>query len=610
VDLLVHRFLLQARSRADREALGERGPGGWHWRSWGEVGERARACAAALAVSGLRPGDAVAVLSASRREWVEVEMATMLAGGVLVPIHPATPESATLDIVRRARARFAFADEPQRAERLVRALDPAGTLARVVVFDPLSRLAGADARGRLEIALADLAAGSGGAFVSAAEFVEAGRHEIRRGGAAAVDARTAALRPDDPATVVFNWSAAGRPLATVLTHDNLVAVTATLPAELGVTAEDRTLLFLPLAHVYPRLLVWTAVQVGCAVGFAQPRGEALRASAEIRPDFLIVVPRFLERLRRELAEEIERDAWWRRSATRWALDVARRRHEARAAGASSLLLDLESGAAERLVHRRLRERLGGRLRFIVCGGAPLEPDTARFFTDLGVPILEGYGMTEGTGLTAFNRPGRARLGTVGTALAGVDVRAAPDGELLFRGRNVMRGYLDDPAATAEVLDADGWLHSGDLGTIDREGYLRITGRKKDVIVTEGGKNVSPRHLEDMLRSRPIVGDAVVVGDRRPHLVALLTLAPQEVAKAARVEGIVAPTLDEARNHPAIRALLDEAIADCNGRVDPFQRVRAFAVVEELETPGCTGRARRAAVEQRYREVIDRLYRGS
>lgn len=606
MNLLPSLFLQRVKDSADRDAFGQRSPRGWEWASWGETGERAVALAAGLLAAGFTPGTRVGLLSATRREWVESEMAVLLAGGVVVPIHPATTGPAALDVVRRAGVRWAFVEEPLQAEKLLPAAGPEGPLARLVPFETLSRLSGADARGRLEIALADLPPSSV-ELLPFAELLEHGRHEVRRGAEADVAARTRALRPDDPATIVFNWSAAGRPLATVLTHDNLAFTTAAIPGLLEVTAQDRSLLFLPLAHVYPRLLVWAAVQVGFSLGFAPARGEALRAAAEMRPDFLVVVPRFLERLRRGLLQELAHDPVWTREPFRMALDVGRRYQEARARSAVPWHLDLRQRLADRLAFRALRERFGGRLRFIVSGGAPLEAETAGYFSAVGLPVLEGYGMTESTGLVSFNSPSQARPGTVGRPLPDVDLRLAPDGEILVRGRNVMHGYLDDPAATAEVLDADRWLHSGDLGQQDADGFLRITGRKKDVIVTEGGKNVSPLHLENLLREQPLLADALVVGDRRAYLVALLVLDDTELRRIASRGGILLRSPEESANHPELRACLDQTMTEVNRYLDPFLKLRAWTVVKDLEAVGKTGRARRLALEERYRTAIHRLY---
>lgn len=606
MELLPSLFLQRVKDSADRDAFGQRSPRGWEWASWGETGERAVALAAGLLAAGFVPGTRVGLLSATRREWVETEMAVLLAGGVVVPIHAATTGPAALDVVRRAGVRWAFVEEPLQAEKLLPAAGPEGPLARLVPFETLSRLSGADARGRLEIALSDLPP-CAAELLPFAELLEQGRHEVRRGAGADVDARARALRPDDPATIVFNWSAAGRPLATVLTHDNLAFTTAAIPSELEVTAADRSLLFLPLAHVYPRLLVWAAVQVGFGLGFAPARGEALRAAAEMKPDFLVVVPRFLERLRRGLMQELETDPFWTREPFHWALDVGRRYHEARARGDVPLLLDARHRLADRLAFRALRERFGGRLRFIVSGGAPLEAETASYFEAVGLPVLEGYGMTESTGLVSFNRPSQARPGTVGRPIPDVDLRLAPDGEILVRGRNVMRGYLDDAAATGEVLDADGWLHSGDLGEQDANGFLRITGRKKDVIVTEGGKNVSPLHLENLLREQPLLADALVVGDRRGYLVALLVLDDAELRRIAARGGILLTSPEESAKHPELRARLDQTMTEVNRYLDPFLKLRAWTVVRDLDAAGAAGRARRVALEERYRTAIHRLY---
>ncbi len=610
-DLLIERAAL----RAGRDALGERTPGGWRWRSWGAFAERAMSIAAGLCAAGVRPGRAVGILARSRPEWVEVEFGTFLAGGVVVPLHPAITSGGAMDIVRRADVRVAFVEDPVQGEKLLAALAPGGPISRIVAFDPVSHLAGSDARGRLEVSLGEMAVGApAGALSPLHEFTDMGAAELRRGARDEIGRRREALRPDDPATIIFTASDAGDMRGAVLTHDNLAFTTATLGAELSVTAEDRTLLFLPLAHVYPRLLVWTAVQVGFAVAFTEDRRSVLRDAGDVRPDFLIAVPRFLEAVRRGLDREAASGPSWRRAALAWACGTTDNcGQDARATSfVGRTLAAVRREAADRLVWRGLRERLGGRLRFIVSGGAPLDDSTREFFESIGIPVQEGYGMTEGTALTTFTRPGERRPGAVGRPAGGVEIGIAADGEILFRGRNVMRGYLDDPEATAEVIDADGWLRSGDLGVLEHDGVLRITGRKKDIIVTEGGKNVSPRQVESLIRDVPLVRDVVVVGDRRPYLVALIALEPREIAKAAVLEGIIIGPPEEMEDHPAIRAMIEDAITDCNRRLDPFQAVRAFAVVPDLgsrpsHADPAAARLRRTEIEKRYADRIEAMY---
>lgn len=612
--LLPDQLVRTASLRAGRDALGEKTAGGWRWRGWDEFERRAAAVGAALVSAGVRPGQRAGILARSRPEWVEAEFGAFLAGAVVVPLHPATLAERACDLARRADLKIVFAEDPLQAEKLIRAVRPDGPVVRLVVFDPLVRLAGADARGRLEVAISDVAGSAAGGSVSSfGEFVETGMQEVRRGGRDEVDRRRRALRPEDPASVVFTAGATGTMRGAVLTHDNLAFTTETLGEQLGVTSQDRTLLFLPLAHVYPRLLVWTAVRVGFAVAFTEDRRAVLRDAAEVRPDFLITVPRFLEAVRRGLAREVDAAPFWRRALFGWALGAAREREARRREGREvPMLLDAQHRLAERLVRRPLRERLGGRLRFIVSGGAPLEAATGDFFAALGIPVIEGYGMTEGTALTCFVRPGEERSGSVGRPIAGVEVRTAPDGEILFRGRNVMREYLDDPDATAETIDSDGWVRSGDLGIIEDGGFLRITGRKKDIIVTQGGKNVSPALVESLLRASELVRDAIVVGDGRPYLAALIVLETKEVAKRAVLEGIILGSPEEMGDHPAIRAMIEDVVADCNRKLESFQKVRAFRVVPELvqappEADPTATRTRRLHVERCYADLIEGIY---
>jgi long-chain acyl-CoA synthetase len=606
--LLPEIFLHRVRALSDREALGERGPGGWSFETWAELGERAIAVAAALTARGLRPGDAAAIVSSTRRAWVEAEIGILLAGGVVVPIHPETPEAAAHDIARRASVRFALVEDPLQAEKLLGLLEPLGGISRLVVFDPLCRLAGADARGRIEVSLSDLAVPAGASPPEMlSSFLDLGRSEVRRGAGSAVERQASRLRAEDPATVVFNWSSAGRPMATVLTHDNLAFTTAALGNELGVTPADRTLLFLPLAHVYPRLVVWTSWHVGFSVAFTKPRGNVPADAEAVRPDFMAVVPRFLDKIRRGFLAEAAREPRWRRALVAWAFDAGRRRGALAEGTSPSLLLEAEHAAADRFLFRGLRARFGGRLRFLISGGAPLPVESARFFSDTGIPVVEGYGLTETTALVSFNRPERSRLGTVGHPIPSTEVRIADDGEILVRGRNVMRGFLDDPEATARMLGADGWLRSGDIGKIDPDGHLRITGRKKDVVVTDGGKNVAPGHIEEFLRAHPLVADALVIGDDRPHLIALLALDADEVRRVAAAAGLVVASVEAADRHPAIRVPLDELVSACNRRLDRFHHVRRIGLVADLDAGGRTGRDRRRILEERHRVLIDRLY---
>ncbi|MGW3156714.1 AMP-dependent synthetase/ligase [Streptomyces sp. NPDC001089] len=545
-----------------------------------------------LIAAGLEPGGAVAVMSRTRWEWTVLDFAVWAAGGLTVPVYPTSSAEQVEWIVRDSGARFVIVETAGNAETVA-----AGT-------------AGHPERPRVRVlddgAMTELAAG--GAHVPDEELA----------------CRRTALTPDTAATVCYTSGTTGRPKGCVLTHASLHAEAANTvellhPLFKEVTGRTAsTLLFLPLAHILGRTLqiacLTARIELGHCPGL---KPDELRpALREFRPTFLVGVPYLFEKIHdtgRATAERIGRGASFDR-AHRVAVRFGQARLDSFLGTGKGPGPGLYAAWAlyDLLVYRRIRRELGGRMHHAISGGAPLDRDLNLFFYAAGILVHEGYGLTETSAAATIMPPLRPRPGTVGLPVPGTAVRIADDGEILVRGGIVFHSYRNDPAATDAVL-RDGWFATGDLGALDEDGYLTVTGRKKDLLVTSGGKNVSPAVLEDRLRSRPPVGQCVVVGDNRPFVAALITLDPDALAHWLIVRGRPADTpLSELVGDPLLRADVQKAVDHANDAVSRAESIRAFALVEGeftedngLLTPSL--KVRRHAVARAYAAEIEALY---
>ncbi|MER6407838.1 AMP-binding protein [Streptomyces viridosporus] len=566
--------------------------GGWQPVTAAAFAREVTAVAKGLIAAGLAPGERVAVMSRTRYEWTVLDFAIWSAGGQSVPVYPTSSADQVEWIVRDSGARYVVTETPDNTATVT-----AATAARPAP----PRLWELDAD-----ALADLTA--------------LGRdvpdEEVAR--------RRAALTPDTTATLCYTSGTTGRPKGCVLTHANLHAEAANTvellhPVFKEVTGQAAsTLLFLPLAHILGRTLQISCLMARIEVGHCPSiKPDELRPALKaFRPTFLVGVPYLFEKIHdtgRATAEKIGRGSSFERAhriAVRFGeahLDKFLGRGAGPGPGlyAARALYDL-------LVYRRVRKELGGRLRYAISGGSPLERDLNLFFYAAGIMIYEGYGLTETSAAATLVPPLGPRPGTVGLPVPGTAVRIAADGEVRIKGDIVFGAYWNDPAATDEVLD-DGWFATGDLGSLDRDGYLTITGRKKDILVTTGGKNVSPSVLEDRLRSRPPVGQCLVVGDNRPFVAALITLDPETVAHWLSVRGMPADTpMSDVVRDPRMRADVQQAVDYANRAVSRAESIRAFTLVEGeftedngLLTPSL--KVKRRAAQEAYAEEIEALY---
>jgi long-chain acyl-CoA synthetase len=595
-ETLAQIFWDRVEKSADRPAQQFKVDGAWRTITWRQLGEIVQELALGLVALGRRKGDAVALLSSSRAEWAQADMAIFTAGCVTVPIYPSYPPHLIAYVVNDSQARTLIVEDAGQLAKALEALPKMESLEQIVVmsgydapqppdrvltWETLRRL-GRDGRATHQAALAE---------------------------------RVEATVPDDVATIVYTSGTTGPPKGVVQTHGNHVAAVSAGGQATPVEEGWVHLLFLPLAHSFARLESFLGPYKGLTTAFAENLDKVGDNLKEVRPHFICSVPRVFEKVYAKILAGAEAGSPIKRRIFNWAMDVGRevsRRERAGQPVAGALALQRK--LAGRLVFEKLHAALGGRLRWAVSGGAPLSPEIAEFFHAAGILILEGYGLTETCPALTFNRPSRFKFGSVGQALAGVELKIAPDGEILARGPNIAtRGYHKQPEATAEVFEPSGWFHTGDIGRLDDEGFLYITDRKKDLIVTAGGMNIAPQNIENMLKTDPFVSQALVHGDRRPYPVALITLNPEELAKFAREQGILTTDAAVTVQHPKIVERVGRTVEEKNTQLQSYAKIKRFAILPsdftqeggEL-TP--TLKVKRKVVAEKYREALEALYR--
>ena len=557
--------------------------------------DQTRALSLGLGALGLQPGDRVALVSESRPEWVISDLAVLTAGAVTVPVYPTLSAPQMWFILAESASRFAIVSNAAQVAKIMEVTAGVHDLQAVIVMD-------GDAEG--------------GPFrvLTIAEMIASGEKMLATDPGAADRYRETAARvqPNSLATIVYTSGTTGDPKGVMLTHRNIISNVIATKGWIGLDPSDRLLSFLPLSHVFERVVLFRSLFDGVSVYFAETMTSVARDLQRVKPTIMTGVPRAWEKFHDAIHEGLSKLTGVRKALATWAIGVGYDYTRIWFAGGKpSALLGVKRAIADRLVFAKVRERTGGRLRFLVSGSAPLSPKIGEFFFAINLPILEAYGLTESSpGITA-NPPDAPRLGTVGKPLPGVEVRIGSDGEILVRGPNVMQGYYQRTEATAEAL-VGGWLHTGDIGQLSDDGYLTITDRKKDLIVTSGGKKIAPQPLENLLKADPLVSEAVLIGEQRKFPAALLV--PDFAKLEARFEAMKlhAASREELVRHPEVLRLYQEVLDRLNGSLAQFERVKRFALLPteftmergEL-TP--TMKVRRQVVEQRWRSVIDTIY---
>jgi long-chain acyl-CoA synthetase len=582
------------------------------WRSvtWQQADVAVREIAGGLAGLGVGTGECVCILAQTRLEWVLCDAGLALLGAVSVPIYPSsTPEQCAF-IIKDSGARTVIAEDAAQLKKLVPLLAAIPKL-RLVSIEGEPSLEGTAGDGRTAPRLADVQAAvteAGGVTpLSLAALRQEGQAWLAAH-AAELDQRTSDAGPDHVFTIVYTSGTTGQPKGVVLTHRNMVESFASAQRAFGLRDTDLQYLFLPLAHVLGRELEWAPILAGCTFAFSAGQARIKFDLVEVRPTFMAGVPRVFEKLHAAIAAAAGQGSGAKRALVHWAFKVgAQYAAGVRRGEPPSLSLRVKHGMADRLVLSKLRARLGlDRCRFLISGGAPLSAEIAEFFHGLGLLVLEGYGLTETTAAAFVNRWNCFRFGTVGPAIDVIQSRIAEDGEILMRGPSVFTRYHNNPGATAEAIDAEGWFHSGDIGHVE-DGFLSIVDRKKDIIVTAGGKKVAPQMIETALAAHcPLVSQVVVFGDNRPHCVAIIT--PSELAARQFGDG----SLARAASQPELRAAVADAVAAINRTLASYETIKSFAILPadfseasgEL-TPSL--KVKREVVRSRYGKIVDALY---
>ena len=538
----------RVRSTPDRPLVERHVDGQWQPMTAREYDAAIVAAARGLVARGVQPGDRVGIMSRTRYEWSLLDWATWAVGAVPVPLYETSSAEQVAWILTDADVSLLFVETAAHAEVVAEVRAQATSLRDVLVID--------------DGAVDDLVAA--GAQVEEAEIAR------RRGLAAR----------DDLATIIYTSGTTGRPKGVELTHGNFSQLTTNAVEKLGVvtsTPGARTMLFMPLAHVFARFVHVLTIPAGAVLGHWPDTKTLVEGIGTFRPTFILSVPRVFEKVynsAEQKAAAAGKGAIFQRAAKTSivysrALDTP---------GGPSPWLRLQHKVADVLVLSKLRKVLGGQVEWAISGGAPLGERLGHFYRGVGLKVLEGYGLTETTAPATVNLPERTKIGTVGPALPGTSLRIAADGEIEIKGIQVFRGYHENAEATAEVMD-DGWFRTGDLGSIDDDGFLRITGRKKEIIVTAGGKNVAPSMLEDRLRGHPLVSQVVVVGDQRPYIGALITLDPEGVPGWLSAHGKPPMSLEEAAKDPDVLASLDKAVERTNKAVSRAESIRRYRILD-------------------------------
>jgi long-chain acyl-CoA synthetase len=562
--------------------LVEDGAGGWREVSWREADARVTDYANGLLARGVRGGEALGLLARNALEWALLDFACARTGIVGIPIYASSSARDVGYLLGHSEAVGVVCED---AEQLAKVEAVAGNLPglrHVLTFADLDELA--------------------------AEGQRFARENPR-----ALDELSAAIEEDDLFTIIYTSGTTGPPKGCMISHRNYYAMAAVADSmESFYRPDDVMLLYLPLAHNFGRLMLLGGAYVGYTIAFLPDPLRVGEALLQVQPTVFPSVPRVYEKIHTAVQARFDAATGVRRRLLDWALPVGREVSRLEAEGKPVPAgLRLRRRLADRLVFAKVRERLGGRLRIAISGGAPLAREIAEFFDAVGLRVVEGYGLTECTTACSTNRPDSYRFGTVGRPLPGFEIRIAEDGEIEVRSETVFQGYFKDPEATAAVLAPDGWLRTGDVGEIDESGFLRITDRKKDILVTAGGKNVAPQNIENDLKTSTLVSQALVVGDRRPYVAALITLDPEEISRWAAERGIeddLATLVRDERVRELVQGIVDEVNRERSG----FEQVKRFVILprdftaEEGEvTP--TLKLRRRAVQEHFAAEIDALY---
>jgi long-chain acyl-CoA synthetase len=586
-------FFRSAKKWNKADAMLVRVDGKWQPISHATIVERVRRIALGLSAIGIQRGDRVAIIAENRPEWALADYACLTAGFTDVPIYATLPGEQIPYLLEDSGAVAIFVSNVAQAEKVMNVRRQCPKLRFVIAFDD-------NARHAADLTLRDLES-RGTAADNAASAADYERTAM-------------SVAPDDIATIIYTSGTTGAPKGVMLSHDNIhsnvEATRRVVPIE-----NDVALSFLPLSHIFERMGDYWFFATGTTVAYVEGFELVPQAMLEVRPTIALSVPRLYEKMYARVLENALAGGAVKKRIFFWARAVADRWANERLAGRQpGGFLGLQYGFAQKLVFSKLQARTGGRLRFFVSGGAPLAPEINKFFYAAGLTILEGYGLTETSPVIGVNTPGNFRIGTIGKPIDGVEVKIAPDGEILTRGPHVMKGYFNKPDATDEAIDDDGWFHTGDIGVLEDD-FIRITDRKKDIIVTAGGKNIAPQPIENMVKTNKFVSQAVMIGDRRKFPVLLVVPNYEQLEKWAKLKNMIWTDRSQLLAMPAVNQMMEQEVRSKLTGLAPFEMPKKIALLGadfSVDTGELTPtlKVKRRVIEKNYKALIDSLYQAT
>lgn len=589
-------FRQTVEASGDQPFLGAKHNGSYQYRTYRQVAELVDQFSAQLCELGLQPGDRVAQISNNRPEWVITDLGTLSAGGVHVPLYSTVSVEAFSYILNDSQAKFLVLETAEHRELLRQSHKELPHLAGVVTHTPFEK-------GDIEIPV-----WTWDEFLASGAAANLERHQ------STLKERRESLKTTDVCSFVYTSGTTGEPKGAMLMHGNFVSNALSVRPNIKVEPGDVELSFLPLSHVFERTLYYLVVSLGATIAYAQSMETVRDDILEVRPHLVASVPRLYEKIMAGVQQKAHNAPTLRRTRGHlfeWAIETGRRYTKARLAGRIPLALKLEYQLATKLVLGKIHQATGGRIKVFASGGAPLRADVCEFFLAAGFVLIEGYGLTETSPVITMNPPEAPKVGTVGKTIEHVEVKIAEDGEILSRGPHIMAGYFNKPEATSEVIDSDGWFHTGDIGELDSEGYLRITDRKKELLVLSNGKNVAPSPIEQALKESPYIEQAIVIGDNKNFVSALIVPSYDGIKSWCSSRGVSSDPADLASDPKVYELLTQETTKACE-RFSHYEQVKKIAVLpRELSqeagelTP--TLKVKRRVVNKHFKNEIDGIY---
>jgi long-chain acyl-CoA synthetase len=578
---------LSARLYGNSPAICFKQDGEWVRHSFEQVEETVRPLSLGLIDLGVEKGDKVSILANTRPEWTYADFAALSAGAVVVPIYQTNSPEECQYVLENSDAKVVVVEDEEQMEK-IRAVRE-----RLPLLEHVVRMTGTSEDA---ISLEDLAAR--GAGRSAEEW----------------EARWRSVTPEDVCTFIYTSGTTGPPKGCIISHGNYRAMLNMVQETSVIEGEDLTYLYLPLAHSFALLIQLGSFDLGATLAYWERDPlKILPNLVELKPTYFPSVPRIFEKIYTAATSAMEKEGGLKKAIFNWAIEIGKKmRTVERRDAKPGFLLSRQYAFADKRVLSKIRGLFGGNLRLAVSGAAPINPDILRFFDAAGVLVLEGWGMTETSTAATISKPDDFKIGTIGKPFPGCEVKIAGDGEILVKGPNVFQGYYKNEEATRETI-VDGWLHTGDIGEVDEDGFIKITGRKKDIIITAGGKNITPANLENEIKQHPLVSQCVVVGDRKPYLVALVTLDPEDAAAYAKEHGLPEDPAQLATD-PQVRQAIEDHVAKINEKFARVEQVKKIAILphdlsQESGELTPTMKVKRAVVAAKHEDEIEALYAG-